>query len=91
MLFQKKRIYKLVLSKLILFIVSLTYISIAIAATKNLVLCDVCEGYTLSKKGDDLLIRCPNKTDPWMILANCKNPIAKKVGNKITITCDWSK
>ena len=49
--------------------------------------CDVCTGYTVSKRGNDVLIRCPGKTEPWMTFKNCLNPVAKRNGNSVTIIC----
>jgi len=49
--------------------------------------CNVCTGYTISKRGDDVLIRCPGVRDPWMTFKNCKTPKATRVGANLTLTC----
>jgi len=49
--------------------------------------CDVCAGYTISKRGDDVLIRCPGVADPWLTIKNCRNPNAQRDGSNLTITC----
>ena len=59
------------------------------ATSKPLRLCDVCEGFTISKRGDDLLIRCPGKPEPWMTIKDCKSPRVTRSGNNITINCTF--
>jgi hypothetical protein len=53
----------------------------------SLSFCKVCVGYTVSKRGDDVLIRCPGMKDPWMIIVHCLNPKVARSGLDITITC----
>jgi len=72
------------------FVVLLAFAVILYAATAHaagVTFCDVCSGYTISKRGDDVLIRCPGQKDPWMTFKNCLNPKAKRVGANLTITC----
>jgi len=56
-------------------------------AAPSLSFCMVCVGYTVSKRGDDVLIRCPGMKDPWMIIVHCLNPKVARSGLDITITC----
>jgi hypothetical protein len=51
---------------------------------------DVCSGYTVSKKGNDVLVRCPGDPidTPWLTFVNCLNPIAdRSIPGKLVITC----
>ena len=57
------------------------------AAARPVKFCDLCSGYTVSKKGDDVLIRCPGLKDPWMTIKNCPKPVVKRNGADVTITC----
>jgi len=59
------------------------------AWARPLKLCDVCDGFTVSKRGDDVLIRCPGQTEPWMTFKNCKSPRVTRKGNNVTVTCVW--
>lgn len=47
----------------------------------------ICDGYTLSRRGDDVLVRCPNKPDPVFTFRNCKTPIVKRLPDRIVLTC----
>ena len=65
--------------------------TLAQAATRPVKLCDLCAGYTVSKRGNDVLIRCPGMAQPWMIVSPCLNPKVVRSGvnnSNVTITCN---
>lgn len=64
---------------------------IASAEARSVTFADVCSNYTISRRGDDLLIRCPGEKEPWMTIKECKNPRAKRSGSKVTIFCEFKK
>lgn len=53
----------------------------------NVTFCNVCSGYTVSKRGDDVLIRCPGVREPWMTFTHCLNPIVQRGAGSLTINC----
>lgn len=57
-------------------------------AGSSLSLCNLCEGYTISKRADGaVVIRCPGRAEPVFVLQNCVNPSVKRVGTQATVTC----
>lgn len=66
---------------------SLLFVAFPALAVAPLKFCDVCSGYTISKRGDDVLIRCPGMTEPWMIVKSCKKPVVQRSFNNVSITC----
>lgn len=51
---------------------------------------DVCAGYTVSKRGDDVLVRCPGMgyETPWLTVKNCRNPVVdRSVPGRLKISC----
>jgi len=59
-------------------------------AARPVTFCDVCPGYMISKKGDDVYIRCPGEPmdKAWMIFKDCKNPKVTRTATMVTITCN---
>lgn len=54
--------------------------------------CDVCAGFTVSKRGNDVLIRCPGRPldKPWMTLQNCVNPkVDRTQPSNVSINCNY--
>ena len=59
------------------------------AAIRPVKFADLCPGYTISKRGDDVLIRCPGMRDPWMTILSCKNPrVTRHSNGDVTIACN---
>lgn len=51
---------------------------------------DLCAGYTISKRGDDVLIRCPGDQhqQPWMTITKCPKPkVTRHRNGDVTIAC----
>lgn len=46
-----------------------------------------CKGYTISKKGDDVLIRCPGLPDPWLIFKPCPQPTVVRRDGDFSVYC----
>lgn len=71
----------------------LLLISFSAFAGRPVTFGEVCPGYTISKRGHDLLIRCPGEPRelPWMTIQDCKEPVAKRSGDRLTITCKWQR
>jgi hypothetical protein len=72
------------------FVVLLALAVILYAAASHagsLSLTNVCTGYTISKRGNDVLVRCPGMRDPWLTMVNCRNPTVQRAGGNITINC----
>jgi hypothetical protein len=67
--------------------VLITIIGLASAYASPMTFCEVCAGYTISKRGNDVLIRCPGVKDPWMTFKDCANPVVKRSAANVTITC----
>ena len=60
------------------------------AARRPLTFSEVCSGYTVSKRGTDVIIRCPgDPTDqPWFTFKNCPRPVVdRSKPGLLTITC----
>jgi hypothetical protein len=59
-------------------------------AARPVTFCDVCKNYMISKKGDDVYIRCPGEPldKPWMTFKDCKNPKVTRTATMVTITCN---
>lgn len=58
---------------------------------KPLRVCGLCTGYTISKRGDDVLFRCPSRPYPWLIVKDCKNPKVVRSGprnSNVSVTCN---
>ena len=51
--------------------------------------CEVCTGFTLSKRGTDVLIRCPGQpiNQPWLTIRECADPKVVRAANNVAITC----
>ena len=60
-------------------------------AAKPITFCGVCPGYMISKKGNDVLIRCPGEPldKPWMTFKDCKNPKVTRTPTMVTINCTF--
>ena len=51
-------------------------------------LCNLCTGYTISKRADGaVIVRCPGQTAPLFVLTACRNPAVTRSGTTATITC----
>jgi hypothetical protein len=63
--------------------------TLAGAAPRPVTFCDVCAGYMISKRGNDVLIRCPGAPidQPWMTFPNCNNPTVERTPTQVKITC----
>lgn len=59
----------------------------AAALGASISLCNLCANYTVSKRGNDVLIRCPGRIDPVFVLTKCANPSVLRSGGQVTITC----
>jgi hypothetical protein len=66
----------------------------AVGPPRPVKFCDVCAGFTVSKKGDDVFIRCPGQpvTSPWMTINTCPDPkVNRTAPNNVSITCSLVK
>ena len=72
-------------------LISLVLLALPAMAAQPVTYCDLCAGYTVSRKGDDVLIRCPGapRDQPWMTIKDCKNPRMTQRPDRVTITCDF--
>ena len=52
---------------------------------------NLCWGYTLSKRGNDVLVRCPNdpQSTPWLTIVGCGNPTVVRTATMVTISCSF--
>jgi hypothetical protein len=67
----------------------LALVSVAAFAARPVKFADLCPGYTISKRGDDVLIRCPGLTEPWMTIQKCRNPrVTRHSNGDVTIACN---
>ena len=58
------------------------------ASAAGISLCELCTGYTLTKRSDgSVLVRCPGQVKPLFTLQNCRNPVVTRNGANVTITC----
>ena len=80
----------LLLQRLLLSALLVVYAS-SVGAARPLTFCDLCAGFTVSKKDNDILIRCPSapRDQPWLTIKDCKNPRMTQLKDKVTITCDF--
>lgn len=60
------------------------------AHAKPITFCNVCTGYTVSQRGDDVLVRCPGEPieEPWLTFYDCHNPKVTRGAGQLTITCN---
>lgn len=68
-----------------------------LADARPVTFCDVCPGYAISKKGNDVLIRCPvpagsppgTKGELWLTVQGCQNASVQRSATQVTVTCNW--
>jgi hypothetical protein len=55
----------------------------------KLTICDVCAGAQFTKKGNDVIWRCPGMKEPYMVFKDCLNPKVErnKDGSVKSLTC----
>ena len=70
-------------------IIGLVLVEVTHAAARPVSFSDVCIGFTISKKGNDVLIRCPGEPmdRPWMTIKDCKNPVVQRTATTVKISC----
>ena len=58
------------------------------ASAAGISLCNLCTGYTISKRADGaVIVRCPGQAAPLFVLTKCVNPAVTRSGATATITC----
>lgn len=67
----------------------LAVLTMTVAEASTVTFCDVCAGYTVSKRGNDVLIRCPGQPvdRPWMTFKDCRNPRVTRAAGSLAISC----
>jgi hypothetical protein len=66
----------------------------SVGPSRPIKFCDVCAGFTVSKRGTDVLIRCPGApiATPWMTIRECSAPkVDRTQPSNVSITCSLVK
>jgi len=73
-------------------IIGLVLVEVTHAAARSVSFYDVCVGFMISKRGNDVLIRCPGAPldQPWMTIKDCKNPVVQRTATTVQIACTFS-
>jgi hypothetical protein len=67
----------------------IVFLMVASANAGSVAFCDLCTGFTVSKRGTDVLLRCPGKATPWMTIKDCANPkVDRSVPSRVSIACN---
>lgn len=59
------------------------------AFARPLSITNLCEGFTISQRGNDVLLRCPGDATPFMTFKGCTRPVVQRSKYSVTITCNW--